>query len=167
MIEYKNFGVLLLLLVSLIILVNTLFTVGPIQIISETGERITSTGASYFNLSAAIILVIFSLALGMAIVYLYKEMSVDEMAGVFYKKDEQKKIKNDKLEIAMNMLSGDDKKVFGEIMKYEKGIRQNELCAKSGFSKVKITRAVARLEAKGLIHKSRHGLTNLIVIKEI
>src|SRR3989344_5572378 len=57
-------------------------------------------------------------------------------------------------------LSGDEAKLFDIVVSSEGMAFQNELVEKTGFSKVKVTRVLDRLEAKGLVERRRRGMTN-------
>lgn len=42
---------------------------------------------------------------------------------------------------------------------------QSDIIRKTGFSKVKVSRIIDRLEQKGLVERKRRGMTNLVVAK--
>ena len=42
---------------------------------------------------------------------------------------------------------------------------QGDLVAKSGFSKVKVSRLLDHLEARGLVERRRRGMSNLVLLK--
>ncbi len=65
----------------------------------------------------------------------------------------------------LKTLQGDEKKVYEEIAKSGNLVFQNELIEKTGFSKVKVTRILDRLEAKHLVERRRRGMSNIVVIK--
>lgn len=62
-------------------------------------------------------------------------------------------------------LGGEEAKVFDVVLQANGMIFQNELVEKMGLSKVKVTRILDKLEAKGLIERRRRGMTNAIIIK--
>lgn len=62
-------------------------------------------------------------------------------------------------------LQNDEKKVYDLILEAGGSIFQSELVSKTGFSKVKITRILDRLETRGLIERKRRGMTNLVALK--
>lgn len=71
--------------------------------------------------------------------------------------------KTDKIAIAVSILEGDEKEVYRIIS--EKGeIFQSELVLESGFTKVKISRLLQKLERKSLISRKVYGNTNKITI---
>jgi len=65
----------------------------------------------------------------------------------------------------MNTLSSEEKKLYGLIEDGGGAIFQAELVEKSGYSKVKVSRILDRLEGKGIIERKRRGMTNMVVIK--
>jgi uncharacterized membrane protein len=62
-------------------------------------------------------------------------------------------------------LNEDEKTVINKIIEENGETFQSNLINKTGFSKVKITRILDKLEAKGLIERKRRGMSNLVVIK--
>lgn len=62
-------------------------------------------------------------------------------------------------------LGDDEKTVFDVLAKSDGMVFQNDLVKETGFSKVKVTRVLDKLEAKGLIERRRRGMTNVIVLK--
>jgi uncharacterized membrane protein len=61
-------------------------------------------------------------------------------------------------------LDEDEKKVF-KIVKDKGSVYQSDLIKETGFSKVKVTRIVDRLEQKDLVERKRRGMTNLVVLR--
>ncbi len=62
-------------------------------------------------------------------------------------------------------LGGDEAKIFDIVVSSEGMAFQNELVEKTGLSKVKVTRLLDKLEAKGLVERRRRGMTNVIILK--
>jgi uncharacterized membrane protein len=62
-------------------------------------------------------------------------------------------------------LGGDEGKAYDLITQSNGMIFQNELAEKLGVSKVKITRILDKLEAKGLVERRRRGMTNVIILR--
>jgi len=65
---------------------------------------------------------------------------------------------------AIKKLSGDSKTVFDAVAA-EGTIFQSDLIRKTGFSKVKVSRILDRLEMGGLVERRRRGMANVIVLK--
>ena len=66
---------------------------------------------------------------------------------------------------SMAALGDDSKKIFGIITQSNGAVLQGEIVTKSGMSKVKVSRALDKLEMQGLIERRRHGMSNLVVLK--
>lgn len=76
----------------------------------------------------------------------------------------QKKKKTINYEIPSN-LSDEEKKIV-ELLKGSEGSAfQSELVDQTGFTKVKITRVLDRLEGRGIIERRRRGMTNIVILK--
>ncbi|MBU5537389.1 MAG: helix-turn-helix domain-containing protein [Candidatus Aenigmatarchaeota archaeon] len=70
-----------------------------------------------------------------------------------------------KLNKIIKDLSEDEKKIFNELTKNDGSAFQNDLINVSGFSKVKVSRILDRLETKGLVERRRRGMSNLVLLK--
>ncbi|MFH0831525.1 MAG: MarR family transcriptional regulator [archaeon] len=73
------------------------------------------------------------------------------------------KLKEDK-EKNLKFLNREEKAVYGILMK-EGSMFQADIVDKSGFSKVKVTRILDRLEGKQLIERKRRGMSNIVILK--
>ncbi len=62
-------------------------------------------------------------------------------------------------------LKGDEKKVYEMIMASQGAVFQSELVEKMGYSKVKVSRILDKIEGKNLIERRRRGLANMVLIK--
>jgi len=59
----------------------------------------------------------------------------------------------------------EEKKVYEAIRGKEGSAFQSDLIKDTGFSKVKVTRILDRLEMKEILERKRRGMTNIIVLK--
>lgn len=84
--------------------------------------------------------------------------------SLFLKKTTEEKIVQ-KARKQAKELGGEEAKIFDLITQANGMIFQNELVEKTSLSKVKVTRILDRLEAKGLVERRRRGMTNIIVLK--
>ncbi len=66
--------------------------------------------------------------------------------------------------VDVSKLDSEEKSIY-EILKKNNGIYQSDLIKETGFSKVKITRVLDKLESKGVIERRRRGMTNAIFLK--
>jgi len=65
----------------------------------------------------------------------------------------------------LNILPYDERIVVKTLLENNSKIEQNYLVVLSGFSKVKISRIVSKLEARGVIEKKNLGNTNYLMLK--
>jgi uncharacterized membrane protein len=59
----------------------------------------------------------------------------------------------------------DERKVYQLIIEANGIIFQGQLVEKSGFPKGKVSLVLDRLEARGLLERKRHGMSNVVVLK--
>jgi len=74
--------------------------------------------------------------------------------------EKSKRIKN-----IIKILKGEEKKIYNFIESSDGVILQSDLVEKTGYSKVKVTRILDKLEAKGLIERKRRGMSNIVMLK--
>lgn len=72
--------------------------------------------------------------------------------------------KSERVKKILKTLEPDEKKVY-DLVAESGTIFQSEFMEKTGFSKVKITRILDKLEAKGLVERRRRGMTNVVMLK--
>ena len=70
-----------------------------------------------------------------------------------------------KRKIAAAELEPDEARVVAIINEGNGSVYQSDILKKTGFSKVKVSRVLDRLEQKGLTERKRRGMTNLVVAK--
>ncbi|HLD80645.1 MAG TPA: hypothetical protein VJA40_01445 [archaeon] len=68
-------------------------------------------------------------------------------------------------EVNGDELSPDEKAVYDAVRGKGGSAYQSDLVKETGFSKVKATRVLDKLEFKDLIERKRRGMTNLVVLK--
>ena len=66
----------------------------------------------------------------------------------------------------MPHLKTEEHTLYNMIMQANGSIFQAELVEKSGFSKVKVSRLLDRMEGLGVIERRRRGMTNIVILKE-
>jgi uncharacterized membrane protein len=83
----------------------------------------------------------------------------------FFYKTGSKELKKEFKQINFSHLDDEEKRIY-EIVKSSNGSAyQTDLIKETGFSKVKITRILDKLEAKDILERKRRGMTNIIVLK--
>jgi len=101
---------------------------------------------SYFGFSLSGVIILIGMLL-----FLQKPVAVEER-----KKDWNK---------ILNGLESDEKNVYAAIKDAGGLIFQNELVEKTGYSKVKVSRILDKLEVKGFVERRRRGMSNIVVLK--
>lgn len=71
-----------------------------------------------------------------------------------------------KVKESLKSLEGDEKSVYELIKNSDGYILQSDLIAKTGFSKVKVSRIIDKLELKDLVIRRRRGMSNVIILKD-
>tara|TARA_Y100000310_G_C20229991_1_gene599792 strand:+ start:29 stop:508 length:480 start_codon:yes stop_codon:yes gene_type:complete len=156
----KNVGVLILGISIVIILIIFLFNSAMKQVVESSCGMDSNFCPMYFSINqqTKLALVITSILVIIGLMLLF---SKPEKEIIIKKIKERKKRK--KKDLAM--LKPDEKKVMNLVAK-EKTIFQADVSEKTGFSKVKITRILDRLEGKDFIERKRRGMTNIVILKE-
>jgi uncharacterized membrane protein len=168
--QFRIIIAIVLLIASISVVINMLFTPQPIQIVLETGQEIATKSSNYFTITTVMVLIICSSIIGAALTYLFYNSENGSIfkknpdAGTSYKEDRDKH-KHVNYDIIMPLLRDDEKKAVHIIKEHDGEILQNNLVLKLGHSKVRTTRIIASLERKQLITKQRHGMTNSIKLK--
>ena len=62
-------------------------------------------------------------------------------------------------------LDDEEKKVLAFLQQRRGSVFQSELQVHTGFSKVKVSRLLDKMEQKGIIERKRRGMANLVVLK--
>jgi len=161
----------IVLIVSLVLLFDKLFTPQPIQIVLESGQEVTTQTADYFTLTEVILLIVCSFLIGMTATFLFYNAEKNEIKSDERREKEKKpvtkenelkeKVEN-KYETILPLLKDDEKRFLIALKESNGEMLQNKLVLKLNLSKVKVTRVLWSLERKGLIVKERNGLTNNI-----
>jgi hypothetical protein len=71
---------------------------------------------------------------------------------------------NPKAEKKQFDFNDDENTVLAKIKEAEGTIFQSDLVEKTGFTKVKVTRLLDKLEGKGIIERKRRGMTNVVLL---
>lgn len=72
-----------------------------------------------------------------------------------------------KLKSAIKGLHGDEKSVYQILLDSDGSAFQSDIVTKTGFSKVKVSRILDRLETKGIVERRRRGMSNVIILKSL
>lgn len=86
---------------------------------------------------------------------------------VYYSRNASKSMEHSNENISENVknLSDEEKKLY-EIIKSKEGAAfQTDLVKETGFSKVKVSRLIDKMELKGIVERRRRGMSNVVVLK--
>lgn len=73
--------------------------------------------------------------------------------------------KSERIRKRLKTLKEGEKKIYYSIESSDGAIFQSELVEKTGFSKVKVSRILDKLEGKGLVIRRRRGMSNVVILK--
>ena len=62
-------------------------------------------------------------------------------------------------------LKGEEKAVYDLLVRHEGTVFQGDIIKELGYSKVKTSRILDRLEANGLVERRRRGMANMVIAK--
>ncbi|MEM4335596.1 MAG: MarR family transcriptional regulator [Candidatus Anstonellales archaeon] len=65
----------------------------------------------------------------------------------------------------LSTLKDEENKIYDLIKECGGAVFQSEIVEKTGYTKVRVTRALDRLESRGLVERRRRGMTNIVVLK--
>jgi hypothetical protein len=78
----------------------------------------------------------------------------------------EKELKSIKEDVTALLMTPEERAIVDELKKANGKMNQNQLVKKTGFSKVRIHRAIVRLETRKIVKKYPYGLTNKIVLEK-
>lgn len=128
------------------------------------GPACSMWGAINFQTRVSIVIMAFVLLIGLYLVFFGREERIVTKVKLV-KEAGQKKLAKESYKKIIDALGADERKVFVELINSQGSIYQSDLIGKTGFTKVKVTRILDRLEGKGLVERKRRGMTNIIILK--
>ena len=154
----KNVGFLIVGISVLIVVIVLIFNAGLKTIVETTCDHGAScTMYDTISLQTNLSLAIAGLVLVIGLFLIFSK----ESERVVVKKV---KVKGRAKRIDLSKLDSDERKVVA-ILRREKGaFFQKGVMEEIGVGKVKMTRLVDKLEAKGLVERKRRGMNNIIVL---
>ncbi|MCL7413079.1 MAG: hypothetical protein M8353_05620 [ANME-2 cluster archaeon] len=167
--------VVAVLILSSIVVVNMLLVSAPVVIQIEGDTfRVIDIPYSYTTKDAYVLLVM-GLVSGMAVSQLLfclkvlqfepeQTRSMVKTAPDTDTNDEPQNTEQSK--VILRALEGDEKKTIEIMLENGGDILQNELVNSLDFSKAKVSRILMNLERRGIVSKSKYGLTNRISLAD-
>ena len=99
------------------------------------------------------------------VIGLFLIFSKEEVIEKIIVKHKKVQVKEKKKPVDYSKLDKDEKVVIKEVEDADGTIFQSDLVEKTGFSKVKVTRILDKLEGRQIIERKRRGMTNVVVLK--
>jgi DNA-binding MarR family transcriptional regulator len=165
----RNVGIIVIGIALLIGFIIWAFNRAMSKIVSEScshGPSCPMWGTINFQTNVSIGVMVFVILVGLYLIFFAKEEKITETKIVKVKEQiKPKEITKENYQKVMSELADDEKLVLEKIIEAEGTIFQSDLVDKSGFTKVKVTRILDKLEGKAIIERKRRGMTNVVILK--
>jgi len=157
----KNIGFLIVGIAVVIGIIILIFNLGLRKVVASS----CTMGTTCSMYSTIVIQTYVSLAIAalVLIIGLFFILSKEEKEIVFKRIKEKVEVKRKPIDYSR--LDKEEKILVKVIEEADGSIFQADLVDKSGFSKVKVTRILDRLEGKQIIERKRRGMTNIVLLK--
>ena len=167
-------GIIVVCISVLIGFIILSFNIALKKIVNEScshGSDCPMWGNIDFHTNISIALMIIILLVGLYLIFFSREEKIITRIETKIKKVKEqvkpKQLTKENYKQVMSKMEEDDKKVFEKVLDSQGSIMQSELVEKTGFTKVKISRILDKLEGRALIERKRRGMTNVVVLKHI
>ncbi|MEI8363967.1 MAG: MarR family transcriptional regulator [archaeon] len=165
----KIVGILIIIMALLIGGIIYLFNHAMTKIVNEScshGASCTMWDTINFETNISIGIMALVVLIGLYLIFFGKEEKIItkiEIKRIKEKVHDQKPKKD--YNKVLSELASDERQVFEKIIASNGSIYQSDLLSKTGFTKVKVSRILDKLEFKELIERKRRGMTNIIILK--
>jgi uncharacterized membrane protein len=160
----KNVGFLILGIAVVIGIIITIFNFGMRSIVA--GSCSHGPECAMYGTIAVQTWISLSIAGLIAIIGIFFIFSKEEKEIIIKKIRQKIEVERKNKPINYSKLDKEEKVLMKIIEENEGTIFQSDLVEKSGFSKVKVTRILDRLESQQIIERKRRGMTNVVVLKQ-
>ncbi|MBW2992507.1 MarR family transcriptional regulator [Candidatus Woesearchaeota archaeon] len=121
-------------------------------------------GTINFQTNVSLAVMVLVLLVGLYLIFFGKEERIVTKVKRIKEHVKPKKLSKEDFKDVLSKMNENDKKIFEAVI--DSGdIYQSKLAEKTGFTKVKVSRILDRLEGKGLIERKRRGMTNIVILK--
>jgi hypothetical protein len=131
-----------------------------VQVIIEGNTIELTEIPSIYNSFDMVVTGISCFVLGSSLIYLLL-VGKNKVVG----KDEPSLMRSDWNKILGRLSNPDERKIIQLIIDEGGTIFQSQLVEKSGYSKSKVSLVLDRLEARRILERRRHGMSNVVVLK--
>ena len=162
----RNVGIIIIGIAVLIGFIIFSFNKAMSTIVSTSCAHGTSCpmwGTINFQTNVGIGILIFIILVGLYLIFFSKEEKI--ITKTVKEQIKPKKITKENYEKVMKDLNNEEKQVLEKIIEAEGTIFQSDLVDKSGFTKVKVTRILDKLEGRDVLERKRRGMTNVVILK--
>jgi uncharacterized membrane protein len=118
-----------------------------------------------FQTSISIGLMVLVVLIGLYLVFFGREEIIVTKVKKVKEQIEPKKLTKENYRKIMQSLAAEEKLVLESIISSEGSMFQSDIVAKTGLTKVKVTRILDRLEGRDIIERKRRGMTNVVILK--
>lgn len=158
----KNVGFLIIGLSVVIGIIILIFNVGLKKIVSGTCTHANCPMYSTIAIQTWVSLAIAGLIF---VIGLFLIFSKEHERIVVKKVKEKIEVEKKRKPVDYSKLTKEEKTIIKALEEANGTIFQSDLVEKSGFSKVKVSRILDKLEGRQLIERKRRGMTNVVVLK--
>jgi len=159
----KNVGYLIVGISIVIGTIVLIFNLGMRSIVTQScghGSECSMYGTIAIQTWISLAIAALVLIIGLFLIF-----SKEETKIITKTKKVKVEVEQKRKPINYNKLDKNEKILVKIIEEADGTIFQSDLVDKSGFSKVKVSRILDRLEGRQLIERKRRGMTNVVVLK--
>lgn len=169
----KHVGMLIIGIAVLIGFIIYSFNTAMTDIVNTScshGPSCTMWQSIDFQTQISIGILAFVILVGLYLIFFGKDEILKEIhheiKEVHVKeKIEPKKIDKEHYEDILAKLETDEKNIVEKMIEAQGTLFQSDLVEKTGYTKVKVTRILDKLEGRGIIERKRRGMTNVVILK--
>ena len=166
----RNVGVIIIgiaLLIGFIILAFNRAMTDIVNTSCTHGPSCPMWGTINFQTNVSIGVMVFVILIGLFLIFFAKEEKIEKIVTKTIKEQiKPVKISKENFKEVMKGLNDEENIVLEKIIEAEGTVFQSDLVEKSGFTKVKVTRILDKLEGKGIVERKRRGMTNVVILKQ-
>lgn len=137
-----------------------------VQSMCVHGSSCPMWGTIGFQTNVSIGIMLFLVLVGLYMMFFGKEEKIITKVKTVKQQIEPQRITKDNYQKFMGELNSGERTVLEKIIEAQGTVFQSDLVDKTGFTKVKVTRVLDRLEGIGLIERKRRGMTNVVILKQ-
>lgn len=156
----KKIGIVIIILsmLGLAVLINSAYSIAikghrECTLMKDDAGSCTVIGHVPYESYLGIFALLIVIAIGLYMYHYYKKLST-----VIEHKSET--VANH-----VKSLSEEEKKIYELIKSKDGAAFQSDLIREIGFSKVKVSRIIDKMEMKGIVERRRRGMSNMVVLK--